>query len=97
MPSAREAEEHVHLVGISIDGGVWHARKGLHRVEGEIPFFDPDAYTAAGPGSTLVNVLAVYNADLDTPQSVGHRCTVATIHAQAWLDVEPRKRMIRLA
>lgn len=96
MESARAAEQQIHLVAISRYGSVWHARKGLDRVEGEIPFFDHDVYRATGPGSLVVNVLVV-DADLDRPEDVGYRCTVAVIHGQAWLDAEPRKRTVRIA
>ncbi len=96
MKDAREAECRIHLVGISYYGSVYHAREGPSRVEGEIPFFDHKHFPSTGPGSGLVNSLVV-DADLDEPDKIGYRCTVAVIHMLAWLAAGPCQRKLRVA
>ncbi|KAI0439409.1 heterokaryon incompatibility protein-domain-containing protein [Xylaria telfairii] len=91
-----EAEKRIHLVGVSAYGDVYHRREGPARVEGEIEVFDRGAFPAVGPGSGLVNVLAI-DMDFADKKGVGYRCTVAVIHAQAWSAAEPQDTDVRLA
>lgn len=88
------AEKKMLLVGVSRHEDTFSPRTGPSRVEGEIGWFDEDAYPAVGTGSGLINVLAV---DLDMGHEFGERITVAKIHARAWDNAGPIMRMIRLA
>ncbi len=91
-----EAEKRIQLVGVSAYGDVYHRREGPARVEGEIELFDREAFPDVGPGSGLVNVLAV-DMDLADTTAVGYRCTVAVIHAKAWSEAKPQQTDLRLA
>ncbi|KAH8743461.1 heterokaryon incompatibility protein-domain-containing protein [Hyaloscypha finlandica] len=88
------AERKMLLVGVSQHHDTFRARTGPSRAEGEIRLFDPAVYPEIGPGSGLVNVLAV---DLDMGHEFGERITVARIHARAWEEAGPVMKMVRLA
>ncbi|KAI8633030.1 heterokaryon incompatibility protein-domain-containing protein [Xylariaceae sp. FL1651] len=91
-----EAEKQIQLVGVSAYGDVYHRHEGPARVKGEIELFDRDVFPEVGPGSGLVNVLAV-DTDLSDKTAVGYRCTVAVIHAKAWSAAKPQQTDWRLA
>jgi hypothetical protein len=88
-----EAESKMVLVGVSRHDTIWD-KCGPYRAEGEIKLFDEKAYPVSGTGSGLVNVIAV---DLDMGHEFGERITVARIHARAWEEAGPVRRMVRLA
>ncbi|KAE9377360.1 HET-domain-containing protein [Stipitochalara longipes BDJ] len=88
------AESKMLLAAVSQHADTFRARAGPNRAEGEIKLFDDDVYPAIGPGSGLVNVLAV---DLDMGHEFGERVTVARIHKQAWEEAGPVLRMVGLA
>jgi hypothetical protein len=89
-------EARIHMIGISEYGDVYTPRKGPSRVEGEIRLFDNHEFPAIGPGSGLINVLAV-DLDLEAFGGVGSRCTVAVVHGQAWDAIKPQMKEIRIA
>ena len=88
-----EAESKMILVGVSRHDAIWDSC-GPYRAEGEIKLFDEKVYPVSGTGSGLINVIAV---DLDMGHEFGERITVARIHALAWEEAGPVKRMVRLA
>ncbi len=88
------AEAKMIFVAVNQHAATYQPRKGPSRVEGEIRLFDEEVYPPAGPGSGLVNVLAV---DEDMGHEYGERITVARIHEKAWEEAGPAARMVRLA
>ncbi|CZR66050.1 uncharacterized protein PAC_15951 [Phialocephala subalpina] len=89
-----DAESKMILVGVSRHEDTFWKRSGPYRAEGEIKLFDDEVYPDIGPGSGLVNVLAV---DLDMGHQFGERITVARIHARAWEEAGPVLKIVRLA
>ena len=91
-----KAESRIHMVGVSEYGDVDRRREGPSRVEGEIRLFDDKAFPATGPGSGIVNILAV-DTDLKNRRAVGYRVTVAMVHGKAWERAGPKESHLRLA
>ncbi|KAF2685129.1 HET-domain-containing protein [Lentithecium fluviatile CBS 122367] len=88
------AESKMIFVAVSEEEDMAVARKGSYRVEGEIKMFDETVYPSTGAGSGLINVLVV---DEDMGHEYGERVTVVRIHAKAWEEAGPVKRMVKLA
>ncbi|XXH01246.1 hypothetical protein Hte_007600 [Hypoxylon texense] len=91
-----QAETQIRMVGISAHRHIDRRLEGPSRVEGEIKFFDDKFFRAVGRNSGLVNVLVVW-ADLENPDAVGYRVTIAVVHVEAWERAGPRELDLRLA
>lgn len=89
-----KAEKMMVLVGVSCHEDAMTARTGPYRVEGEIRIFDDEVYPGQGPGSGMVNFVAV---DLCMGHDFGERITVGRIHQKAWEEARPVIGMVRLA